>query len=646
MKKTVLLLAIANTCAIVAGSASAHNLPSNDYKVTVESDGQAVSGAQVQMIKAQSGLAPKIISTAKTNHEGKVIFSSEVIDNGFYYFKSIGGKIDGNEVPNYSTLAVSNNEQNGPVIMNEITTIGSVYPLAQFYKDGQFNGNANGFKIGSEQVQNLANINTGSFGDTVLNGANVTESQTIGRMNVMAALMSTCGANISSSCGQFLTINHADNTIDAIANIAVAPYSQAKQNSDLFFGSFPVPEGQARRSTDFLPYLTWAPDDYSLTVRFNGGGMYSVGRMMFDKNANLWMGNNWMPSSEPTLAHGSIGGGVSKLTPAGKPLSPALTGYQNGKVDGIGWGTTVTNDSAWFGSFNGNFSVYNLDGSYRGDAVVNNGTPKGIQGLSTCGDGTVVAADNSANQLVVFPKGDYKNGKILKVDGLSRPFATACSNDQTVWVTNNQDVTVTKFPLDHPEQAQQIKTGGIAPRGIALDSEGNAWVVNNFSMGYKFADVPADVSALEEFRLNIEQVITNTKAGVSNTGNVSVISPEGKVLKSKLLDGTMNVGWGISIDGNDNVVVANAYGTGFITMDHNGENAHVYQSGILQISTDSMIDDAGNVWMANNWNDTDGLLDNHPDARVTTNGGGNGITVTYGIMKPVQNPLIGQVRHY
>ncbi|MFA0442290.1 hypothetical protein BCU70_03450 [Vibrio sp. 10N.286.49.C2] len=256
MKKTVLLLAIANTCAIVAGSASAHNLPSNDYKVTVESDGQAVSGAQVQMIKAQSGLAPKIISTAKTNHEGKVIFSSEVIDNGFYYFKSIGGKIDGNEVPNYSTLAVSNNEQNGPVIMNEITTIGSVYPLAQFYKDGQFNGNANGFKIGSEQVQNLANINTGSFGDTVLNGANVTESQTIGRMNMMAALMSTCGANISSSCGQFLTINHADNTIDAIANIAVAPYAHAKQNSDLFFSTFPVPEGQARRSTDFLPYLT------------------------------------------------------------------------------------------------------------------------------------------------------------------------------------------------------------------------------------------------------------------------------------------------------------------------------------------------------------------------------------------------------
>jgi len=71
---------------------------------------------------------------------------------------------------------------------------------------------------------------------------------------------------------------------------------------------------------------------------------------------------------------------------------------------------------------------------------------------------------------------------------------------------------------------------------------------------------------------------------------------------------------------------------------------HYYSSGILQESTDTMIDDAGNVWMANNWDVIPALVSDNPDRRTATRGGGTGMVVTYGIGAPVTNPLIGQVR--
>ncbi|MDA7760820.1 hypothetical protein N8984_00550, partial [Methylophilaceae bacterium] len=58
----------------------------------------------------------------------------------------------------------------------------------------------------------------------------------------------------------------------------------------------------------------------------------------------------------------------------------------------------------------------------------------------------------------------------------------------------------------------------------------------------------------------------------------------------------------------------------------------------------TMIDDAGNVWIANNWDYLPALIDTDPDRRMATRGGGTGITVIYGIASPVLNPLIGQVR--
>jgi hypothetical protein len=195
----------------------------------------------------------------------------------------------------------------------------------------------------------------------------------------------------------------------------------------------------------------------------------------------------------------------------------------------------------------------------------------------------------------------------------------------------------------------------MGPRGLAIDSSGHVWVGNNFSMGYPLAKVPEGATILEEFKINIQKVLENEKNGIKRSGNITLIDPEGTVIQKAALEGKIYAPWGVSIDGRDNVFVGNFFDTGFVhicgTNTNNcpkgkktGELIHAYKSGILQESTDTMIDDAGNVWMANNWDVVPALVDDNPDRRTATRGGGTGMVVIYGIGAPVTNPLIGQVR--
>jgi hypothetical protein len=146
-----------------------------------------------------------------------------------------------------------------------------------------------------------------------------------------------------------------------MAGIAREPWADAKTLYGLFDEAYPQPKDGARRSAPFVPYLAWAPPDFALSLCFAGGGMYANGRFMFDKDGNLWSGQNWLPGSQSGVAR-STGGGIVKLAPNGTPLSPPINGFTGMGIDGVGWGTAVTNDRVWVTSFNGKFVVMDFDG--------------------------------------------------------------------------------------------------------------------------------------------------------------------------------------------------------------------------------------------------------------------------------------------
>jgi hypothetical protein len=152
--------------------------------------------------------------------------------------------------------------------------------------------------------------------------------------------------------------------------------------------------------------------------------------------------------------------------------------------------------------------------------------------------------------------------------------------------------------------------------------------------------------------------IFNYTTPLKPTGVIQMTRPDGShPAPNGFSDLPINVPWGLNIDGNDDVWFGNFYGRGAILMAGEGTKGHPagtkagdvihqFQSASIQMVTDVAIDPAGNVWVANNWNDPAAVLAYDPARPTSTWGGGSGITVIYGVAAAVKTPLLGTVRKY
>ena len=108
----------------------------------------------------------------------------------------------------------------------------------------------------------------------------------------------------------------------------------------------------------------------------------------------------------------------------------------------------------------------------------------------------------------------------------------------------------------------------------------------------------------------------------------------------------MTVPWGIAVDGDDNIWVANFFGqrvshlcgarvetcpTGEAGAEISPAETGYFFDG-LQRNTGVQIDGSGNVWLANNWKTV-------PEVR--TGPYGDGLIVFLGMAGPIAMPLIG-----
>jgi hypothetical protein len=379
---------------------------------------------------------------------------------------------------------------------------------------------------------------------------------------------------------------------------------------------------------------------------------------MFDAQGNLWSGQNWMAGSQSGVNQ-SIGGGVVKISPNGTALSPPITGFTGMGIDGVGWGTGVTLDKVWATSFNGKILVMDFDGRPVGKETDFPFKEKflGLMGVGVAANGDVWIADGSDNQLLYFPGGRAKDGRIVKVAGLKSPFDIVIDGQNRVWVSNSQSDTVVRFPANDPSKAESFRAG-IGVRALALDSKGNVWVASNMSLDFPPPVIPDGASIMEQFKIaagHMLKVLSSNPHMV--TGVVNMIRPDGSQPSPTGFAGdkAVSVPWGLNIDGNDDVWIGNFWGRGVVLMagdntkghpagTKTGDAIHVFKGGSIQMLTDVSIDPAGNVWAANNWNDLNGAAAPDPFRPTSTWGGGSGITVIYGVAAPVQPPRMGEPR--
>ena len=638
----------------------------------VQAGGGPLANSTVTLWEANAG-DPKQLAQTQTGSDGHFELGTDETPGAdvSLYLVAKGGvatiKEGSSDNPAIALLTVLGNNPPASVVINELTTVASTFTAARFIKGEAISGNALGLRIAAGNAPNLVDPVTGKWGKVLLDPLNSSMTTTMANLDTLGSLISAF-STVANDDWRTRFLKTATptggvtpkNTLEAMAGIAREPWVNPKDLYALFDEAYPQPADGSRRSAPFVPYLAYVPDDFVLSLAFAGGGVYSPGRLMFDADGNLWSGQNWMAGSQSGVNHG-IGGGTVKLTPNGTPLSPPITGFTGMGVDGVGWGTAVTLDKVWVTSFNGKIGVMDFNGRPIGAESDFPFKEKltGLMGIGVAANGDVWIADGSDNQLLFFPGGRVKDGRIVKIDGLKSPFDIVIDAQNRVWVSNSQSDTVLRFPASDPSKVETFRAG-IGVRALALDSKGNVWAASNMDLRTPPPVIPDGASIMEQFKIATAAMVKYIVGPPTrSTGAVNMIRPDGTQPAPMGFTGpALNIPWGLNIDGNDDVWFGNMWARSVVLMagdDTKGHPAgtkagdiiHVFQSGSIQMITDASIDPAGNVWAANNWDLVEAATADKDPARPTSTwGGGCCITVIYGVAAPVKPPRMGVVQRY
>jgi len=643
--------------------------------------GAPIANSTVTLWEASAG-APKQLAQTKTSGDGRFeIDTPSSGANTSLYLVATGGvpKSGGGDNPAIALLTVLGSKAPSTVTINEMTTVASVWTNNQFLNGTALQGHTLGLKIAAGNVPNFVDLQTGGWGPTIQDPLNSTQTPTMANFATLADVLAACATRVQGdACGRLFAAakgpkgNTPTDTLTAAEAIARYPWYQPKRLFDLL-ELYPTPDGKTMRSVPYMPYLQWPPSAWVIPLKFAGGGYVAGGKAMFDSEGNLWVGDNftvgWQGQDALWQGH------ATKFDPNGKPLSPITTGFSGGGMQGGTFGTAVdAKDNAWIASYGGKcLTVFDKNGKplTPPEGITFNGQLGLMQGVIVTPSGDVWALGLSKNQLLYFPKGDWTKGRIVcegrdvaPCSSLLGPFHLAIDQQDRIWVSNALAGHVTRFPASDPSRAEKFETGW-SGSGMGIDSQGNVWVTNRLGNSVRGGLVLAHVLESIKTTGSGDEIMTKAmfkQTGGWDGGSVTLLRPDGSQYPGSPFRGANLPGpWAATIDGNDNVWISNFAmkdspitelcgartencPPGFKTGDPISPPGG-YVGGGLQMQTDLAIGPAGDVWVMDNWQDIDSCFPDAPEA-VSTRCGGQGVTVFFGMAKPVRAPQIGPARPY
>lgn len=564
------------------------------------------------------------------------------------------------------------------ITINELTTIAAAFSMAQFSRDGMIGGNAFGLRIASLMNDNLVSPQFGAISEVLLNPPNGDETNSLRSTRSLANLLAACVQGLPNAIANLFALTTPPyggpaptNTFQAMVNIAQYP---ANNVAGIYT--------QSQEVVVYSPALESPPNAWTLAVKVNNTGSKErlfggVGNIAFDDRGYAWITNNVVQGTPNSSRFAVV------LKPNGKPADGTpTTPWENpdglpksplhgGGLLGGGFGVAVdhgehTNGRVWLGNYG-----WGTEDHWPSEGGVSLLTPAGVplsnepfgfvggtlrvQGVAIDSDSNVWMASYGNGQVVVFLKGDPRQSVSAPTDDGYFPFDVAIAADGTAWVTSSTGLyeytegRVAHYQLDAENKTlTQVSSQpvGRGLKGLSIDSLGNIWVAAG----------------------GVDAVCLLDSTG-NQTGQFG-----GGVGKSW---GGINGPWGTTIDGNDNVWVAN-FGQmlpganytdaslsklaganpdtrppGFETGDPisppsgytlptggapvtlaNGDPLYGVGKDAsfspLMRQTNCTIDQAGSVWVCNNWKpdfDTD-------FSPTSGNPGGDGIVIFVGLAKP------------
>jgi hypothetical protein len=647
----------------------------------VQAGGGPLSNSTVTLWAASSG-EPRQMAQARTSDDGRFDLRSEETpaSDVILYLIAKGGEAAVNkgsgDNPAAVLLAVLGNTPPPNVVINEMTTVASVWTANQFIDGTAIKGHALGLKIAAGNVANFVDLQTGGWGPTIQDPLNSGQTPTMANFATLSDLLSGCAIRVKpDACSRFFAAvappkgSAPTDTLTAVQAIVRYPWYQPERLFRLLGEFYPVPADKTMRPVPFMPYLNFPPSAWVLPLKFDGGGYRAGGKAMFDSEGNLWVGDNFTIGwqGQDTLWQGH----ATKFSPNGKPISPITTGFAGGGMQGGTFGAAVdANDNAWFGTYGGkSIAVFDKNGKplTPPEGITFNGQLGLMQGIIVAPNGDVWALGVSKSQLLHFPKGDLNKGRIVcegreiePCRSFLGPFHLGIDQQDRIWVTNGAGAHVTRFPASDPSKAEKFSTGW-SGSGLGIDSQGNVWVTNRLGNSMRGELTVADMIVRLEFGGNADEVLTRAMAKQrGGDGSITLLRPDGSEYPGSPFKGDGLPGpWAATIDGNDNVWISNFASPnnpitqlcgvrtencppGMKTGDQISPPGG-YVGGGLQMQTDLAIGPAGDVWVMNNWQDIDSCFGVPPEV-LSTRCGGQGVVIFFGMAKPVRAPQIGPAR--
>jgi len=567
----------------------------------------------------------------------------------------------------------------GEVVINEMTTVASVWTHNQFLDGAAIKGHALGLKIAAGNVPSFVDLRTGGWGGVIQDPLNSGQTPTMANFATLANALAACVARVTpDACSRLFAAatppkgSAPTDTLTAAESIARYPWYQPDRVFTLL-ELYPIPSGKTMRAVPYMPYLQFPPSAWVLPLKFDGGGYRAGGKAMFDSEGNLWVGNNFTIGWQGRDALWQ--GNATKFDPNGKPLSPITTGFAGGGMQGGTFGNAIdAKDNAWLASYGGmSIAVFDKNGKplTPPEGITFGGKLGLMQGIIVVpGTGDVWALGLSKNQLLFFPGGDYTKGRIVcegrdvePCKSLLAPFHLAIDQQNRIWVTNGLGGHVTRFPASDPSKAEKFATGW-SGSGLNIDSQGNVWVTNRLGNSLRRSVLMGELLVTALRGGNPDPILSRamSQQTASDGGSITLLRPDGTQYPgSPFTAGGLPGPWAVVVDGNDNVWISNfampnspitqlcgvrtencppGFKTGDQIAPPNG-----YVGGGLQMQTDLAISPSGDVWVMNNWQDINSCFGT-PDETLSTRCGGQGVTVFFGMAKPVRAPQIGPARPY
>jgi sugar lactone lactonase YvrE len=608
-------------------------------KGTVEADGVPVEGATVRLMRAGAtpGTAEQL-RRAITNGSGSFVLRvpRRVGDRAVLYITARGGRIGGRALAKQVELAASlASRRTGPVVVNEITTVAAGFSLAQFAERGRLGGANPGLRNAATMPRNLVEIATGEATRFLRRRPNGNATETLASFNSLASIVAGCAAG-SNDCGAFL-----DAATDAWGTrprttwqaMTLLPQNPSGDPGGVF--------DQIPADPRFEPVREAAPDAWVIALRFYGNGhqFNGPGNVAFDDRGRVWSNNNAEWSLRPK---GVCPGKEMFLLDPYAPGRP-MTTFRGGGLNGAGFGIGFDpRRHLWIGNFgftgskcpktptSNSVSEFRYDGkplSHR--RGYRNGPLSWPQGTKSDVDGNIWIANCGNDSLVVYPDGKHRRSEVVGT-GIPEAFDVAQNTEGNIFVTANTGDQVYGFvPEGDPLPGSPFGGPGTFehPLGAASDSLGNVWVSN---------------SGVIKIPCSSDETLEVPPPGSILDPSVVKVGPDGSLTSYE--GGGLTIPWGIAVDGDDNIWVANFTGQrlshlcgaraatcppGAIDGAISRDTGYPFDG--LQRNTGVQVDPSGNVWLTNNW----------IKFPVQTDPFGDGLVVYLGMAAPVRTPLIG-----